>query len=159
MTTVKYLLFSDLYPGTCPTTTIDSSTSVNAFLTDVMKGKTFYREQADVSFYNGSTFVPLSRDEDAGSSIIPTKYPAITKTYGNITEKGVPILEQLQGQDLSSGVFYVNSFGLKKDEDAAKKCLVPTGGRRRRSKKSCKRKGVSRRRRGTRRRGIRRGRR
>jgi hypothetical protein len=156
MTTVKYLLFSDLYPGRCPTTTINSTTSVNAFLTDVMKGRTFSRNEADVSFYNGSTFVPLSRDKEAASSFNASQYSAISSSYGVIVEKGVPILEQLQGQDVSSGVFYVNFFNQKKDENAAKKCLGPTGGRRRRTKKSCKRKGVSRRRRGTRRRGSRR---
>jgi hypothetical protein len=154
MTTVKYLLFSDLYPGTCPTTTIDSSTTVNSFLTNVMKGKTFYRDDSDVLFYNGISFIPLSRDVEAGSSFNPSKYSGITSTYGNIAEKGVPILQQLQGEDVTSGVFYVNSMQLPKDENAAKKCLSTTGEggrrRRRRTRKSCKRKGSNKRKRGTR---------
>lgn len=151
MTTVKYLLFSDLYPGTCPMTTIDSSTSVNSFLTSVMKNKTFYRDESEVLFYNGNSFIPLSRDVESGSSFNPSKYSGITSTYGNIAEKGVPILQQLQGEDVTSGVFYVNSMQLPKDENAAKRCLSMTGGRRRRrTRKSCKRKGSNKRKRGTR---------
>jgi hypothetical protein len=157
MTTVKYLLFNDLYPGTCPTTTIDSSTSVNSFLTNVMKGKTFYRDDSEVLFYNGISFIPLSRDVDAGSSFNPSKYSGITSTYGNIAEKGVPILQQLQGENVTAGVFYVNTMQLPKDENAAKKCLEKSvttgeGGRRRkrRTRKSCKRKGSNKRKRGTR---------
>jgi hypothetical protein len=151
MTTVKYLLPSNLYPGKCPTTTIDSRTSVNSFFTDVLKGKTFYRDGAELFFYNGTSFIPLSRKE-VGSSLNPSSYSAITSTYGNIVEEGVPILQQLEGQDVTSGMFYVNFMKQMKDENAAKKCLEKTVGGKRRRRKSRRTRRQGSRRRGTRRR-------
>jgi hypothetical protein len=153
MPTVNYLLFSDLYPGVCPTTTIDSNTTVNSFLTNVMKGKNFYRDDSELFFYNGANFILLTRDKESGSSFNPNNYDALQKTYTNIPEKGESIIGQLEGENVLTGVFYVNSFNQTKDEAAAKKCLpaLSEGGRRRRPRKSCKRKRSNKRRRGSRR--------